>query len=182
MLLVDALVLGVVVGLIRKGSFAALQDVRLRFELSLVALLVFQAVLPGLSDGVGLPGPLALELWLLAMCLLAGLAIANSQHTGMLLAALGVAANALVIALNSGMPVLLTAYVPIGGSPIDPSLMAGDLLHVPLSQGTALGFLADIVPIPGPHWHRAVVSVGDLLLCIGAGWFIAHSMTLRRLK
>jgi len=175
-LLVDALLLGVAAGLVTGGSISALREVRLRFEMLMLGLLVFPAVLPTAAIRIGLSGPVALEMWVIAMCILCILAMTNARNPGMPLVALGVAANALVIVLNGGMPVLLTAYVPLGGPPIDPVSMAGDLLHVPLGQSTLLGFLSDVIPVPGPQWHRAVVSIGDVLLCAGVALFIAYSM------
>jgi hypothetical protein len=87
-----------------------------------------------------------------------------------LVAATGVALNALVIALNSGhMPQSAEAAIAVwGASHIDPLKLQN---VAPMRPESVLPWLADVLPQPGWLPRRNVVSVGDLLLAAGvAGW------------
>ncbi|MCX8007369.1 MAG: DUF5317 domain-containing protein, partial [Coriobacteriia bacterium] len=51
-----------------------------------------------------------------------------------------------------------------------------DLVHRPLTDDTVAPWLADVIPVPGPKGLRAVVSIGDLLLVAGVGWFLFRTV------
>ena len=97
-----------------------------------------------------------------------------------LLAAAGVALNALVIALNDGhMPQASEAAIAVwGASHIDPIKLQN---VAPMRPETVLPWLADVLPQPAWLPRRNVVSVGDLMLAGGvAAWaFSAMAPTIR---
>ncbi|MDI6712066.1 MAG: DUF5317 family protein [Anaerosomatales bacterium] len=173
-LLLAAVLAGLAAGLLTGGSLRNLQAVRLRWEVALFALLVLQLLLPRLAGTFGWPGSVALGVWLLAMAGLVVAALRNSRAPGMVLAAVGVALNLMVIGLNLGMPVSERAIRFLAGS----SEMTAeyDLVHRELGGDTLLPWLADVIPVPGPKGLRAVVSVGDLLLVSGVGWFLFRAV------
>jgi hypothetical protein len=94
------------------------------------------------------------------------------------LAALGVASNALVIALNGGhMPQSTEAALAVwGGSDIDPSRLQN---VARMGVDTRLAWLGDIFPEPAWLPRRNVVSPGDILLALGiASWvFVGATST-----
>lgn len=169
-LLFAAVLAGLVGGLLAGGSLRNLQMVRLHWEAALLGLLVLQLALPSIAEALGLPGPVALGCWLVAMAGLVGAALRNGRAPGMVLAAIGVALNLMVIGLNLGMPVSGRAVRFVSGDSAMP--VAYDLVHRELSSDTVLPWFADVIPVPGPRGLRAVVSVGDLLLVAGVGWFL----------
>ncbi len=173
-LLLAAVLAGLAAGLLTGGSLRNLQAVRLRWEAALFALLVLQLVLPRLAETFGWPAPIALGTWLLAMAGLVLAALRNARAPGMVLAAIGVALNLMVIGLNLGMPVSERAVRFLAGSS---EMTAGyDLVHRALDEGTLLPWLTDVIPVPGPKGLRAVVSIGDLLLVSGVGWFLFRAV------
>lgn len=105
-------------------------------------------------------GALVLSLVLAGICL-----ARNLRVPGLGLVLLGIALNALVVALNRGMPVSLDAAVR-AGAPVDARTLALDPRHVELGDGTLLPLLGDVVPVPLPLLPE-VVSVGDLLVALG---------------
>lgn len=173
-LLLAAILAGLVAGLAGGGSVRNLQAVRLRWEAVLFTLLVLQLVLPRLAQALRVPGPVALGIWLLAMAGLVLAALRNAQAPGMVVAAIGVALNLMVIGLNLGMPVSARAVRFLAGN--TEMAVEYDLVHRELDDRTVLPWLADIVPVPGPRGLRAVVSVGDLLLVSGVGWFLFRAV------
>jgi hypothetical protein len=87
-----------------------------------------------------------------------------------LVAAVGVALNTFVIALNDGhMPQAAEAAIAVwGASHIDPSRLQN---VAPMRPDTVLPWLADVLPQPAWIPRPNVVSVGDLLLAAGiAAW------------
>jgi hypothetical protein len=78
-------------------------------------------------------------------------------HTGLVFLAGGFLLNAVPIALNSRMP--------YSGRAADYLGLSGDTgKGVRIGPGTRLGWLGDVIPVPGV---RAIVSVGDLVLIVG---------------
>lgn len=173
-LLFAAMFAGLVAGLASGGSLRNLQTVRLRWEAVLFALLVLQLVLPRLAEMFGWPASVALGAWLLAMAGLVLAALRNAKAPGMVVAAVGVALNLMVIGLNLGMPVSASAVRFLAGD--SEMTVEYDLVHRRLGDETVLPWLADVIPVPGPTGLKAVVSVGDLLLVGGVGWFLFRAV------
>lgn len=75
-------------------------------------------------------------------------------------------ANTVAIVANRGMPVSRSALATIGNH--HPSVAQGNLFkHVLETPHTVLPWLGDVIPVPVPVL-RNVISVGDVLMCIGA--------------
>jgi hypothetical protein len=75
-------------------------------------------------------------------------------------------ANTVAIVANRGMPVSRSALAAIGNR--HPSVTQGNLFkHVLETPHTVLPWLGDVIPVAVPVL-RNVISVGDVLMCIGA--------------
>jgi hypothetical protein len=172
LLLLDGIVLGLVAGFAAGGSLKHLGNTHLHGEALMLILLVAQLSIPALAERFEVPKTPALAIWLLTMAGLVLLALWNRHVPGMLLVAIGISLNVLVIGFNSGMPVSLEAvrWLDPAAAPVF------DLLHGPLTEQTALAALADVVPVPGPSWHRGVASIGDFALMFGVALFIHNGM------
>lgn len=154
------LAIAIVVGLVRGGKLSNLTEIGVRawwllflgFGLQIGATFV-PVRLHDLGVGLILTSylPLLLFVWL------------NRQMAGLWVAGIGVLMNFTVIAVNSGMPVMLEAAELAGGS-ADIALGAK---HVVLTESTYLAFLADVIPLPGN-----VISIGDVFLGVGVGVFL----------
>lgn len=84
---------------------------------------------------------------------------------------LGSLANFLVIAANGGkMPVSPSAVASIGLNLTETGL------HILMSEGTRLFWLADIIPLPPPYPFPTVISVGDILIAAGVMLLIQNAM------
>ncbi len=172
MLFIVSLLIGLAVGGLRGGRLSGLRNVRLRHEGVLLALLVLQLTLPAFR----ISGPwtrIAFHVWLATFPILITIAVANRAQPGMWFVGTGLACNAVVVALNGGMPV---DSVAAGASVAVP---VGDFVHVPATPQTWLPLLADALRVPGvPGWGY-VISIGDVLLAVGVAVFIAKSMAIR---
>ncbi len=158
MLLVLAIAL--VVGLLRGGKLSNLTEIGVRsWWLLLVGfgLQIAAAFLPRTSHDIAVLLILAAYIPLLVFVWM------NRELAGLWMAGIGILMNFTVIALNSGMPVMIEAIRIAGGS-VDTALGAK---YVVLTGTTRLAFLADVIPLP-----KNVISLGDVFLAIGVGVFL----------
>lgn len=169
MIMAEAIFAALVVSSFTGGSIKHLAAVPLKGERILLVLLPAQLIWPTLAERLGLGCGASLLVWLLMMAGLAMVLMSNAgQQWALAIAALGIAANVLVIGLNQAMPVSIRAASEIGGTRTEArTALADDCLHEELNGDTLLPFLGDIIAIPGPKWQRAVVSLGDVTLCLG---------------
>lgn len=167
-LLIVCLAVGVLLGIIGGGSIHNFTVARLSHEALFLAFFVFLLAWPVVAELLGIGSVQFMIVWVLAALTLAGIALLNARHLGMLLIAAGLVANALVIGLNGGMPVVLDAEP---GNVLEESRARLDdaLLHIEYTDEVLLGFLADVVHVPGPRGLSSIVSLGDIFLCVGAG-------------
>jgi len=96
----------------------------------------------------------------------------NYRLPGMVLAALGLALNLLVISANGAMPVATGA-----ATGVNPQVQDSDFKHEWLDESTNLPWLADVIPL---RPLRSVLSLGDVLLAAGIGYFVFAQMTRSR--
>jgi hypothetical protein len=130
-----------------------------------LVLAAFAALLGGTAHALGL-------------LLSAGFAFAflerNRGVRGTGLIALGLLANAVVVAVNGAMPVSLHAADRAGADVTD-VLDGSDPRHELAGSGTRLSWLGDVVPVRLPR-HPEVVSPGDVLLAAGIAQLVVIGM------
>lgn len=168
----------VLVGLLRGGKLSNLAHLRLRGLSLFMAALTIQWLLVRLSlSGYSLVLAWQAPIYLSTFALLLIACWLNRQHRPVILCALGIFANALVVALNGGkMPVLQEPLAQILGGrppcPADPRFVT----HTLVTPETRLVFLADIIYLPPPYPSPGIFSLGDVLLAIGAFLLIQKGM------
>jgi hypothetical protein len=161
------------VGRLAGGSLERLARLRLRRRRLLLLALAAQVA------GVLVGGPVHPLGLVLSAGLVVGFLTANRGVRGTGLVALGLAANALVVAANGAMPVSAEAAARAGA---DTFALAGggDARHELLDDGARLRWLSDVVPLPLP-WRPEVVSPGDVLVAAGVAQLVVLGM-LRPLR
>lgn len=179
MLLIGAVV-GLVVGLVAGGRFDALLGVRLRYlALLLVALLIRFGTSWLIEAGSALVDALRLPLYGLSFGLVALVLWLNRSQPGLLLVMVGVLANGLAVVVNAGwMPYYPPALEMAGLTVAD---LSGSRFFTALPMDLGAGFLlqagpfGDVVPLPVP-FLRNVISIGDVAISIGLGWFVLATL------
>jgi len=167
-----ALMLGFIVGRLRRGRVVAIAGARLRLPwLFAVALACGLAV-----DFADIPEPGMIALLGLA----AGLAFSlrNFHVTGMMVIAIGVTTNLLPVALNGSTPVRTQALVDAGlvdAADVDRVLLEG--ARELTTDATVLPWLGDTVPVAV---FDQVMSFGDLIILAGLVSVISNLMLRRR--
>jgi hypothetical protein len=159
-LLVLALVGGLAVGLARGGSLEALGRIRV-VRPGLFAAAALAVIAARFVPGLQVPG------WIAATMLLALFAAANSRLPGLSLVLAGMALNAVVVTANGAMPVSQHQAELLG---FDADDIASSRVLEPTGPDTVLTPAADVIPFPFPG-APSLISVGDVLVCSGAGLF-----------
>lgn len=183
-----SLVLGLVLGLAARGNILNLASVRLRFIWLLFAGLVLRYATQFAIEA-GVEQAEANRLLLFAggfLLILVGL-WANREHPGLSLAFVGILLNAVAIVTNGGyMPVWEPSILAAGLDPAD----VGSAFHrvvgasgggIPADFLAQAGPLGDIIPIPIPFLQN-VVSIGDVFLAAGLGFFIFAVMVRHEME
>lgn len=174
MILISSIALGLLLRRLGGHELRSLSDLRLRGEGLLLLLLAAQSLAPLLRlDAVATR--VAFVAWLLTFPALIAVCLVNRKMKGMALLGTGLLLNLLVILANGGMPVAAAAVEQVRGALAGVAIPATDFVHVPMTAATALPWLADVVPVPGPPLVRSIVSPGDILLFAGIVTFIARA-------
>lgn len=176
-LLAAALGMGVVAGLIARGRFRNLREIRLWWT-----PVLFVALIIGLIPlFVGVPKGPRIALQIVSMLgVLAFLAINTARarggvRIGFWTIAMGWALNFIVIAANGGMPLSRWAYSKIESGPITPG-RGGFFKIVIAGPHSVLRPLGDVIPLRAVD---QVLSIGDVVLIIGIVVVIAAGMRAR---
>ena len=174
MLLLYAVALGLVAGLLTRGSIAALGSVKIKLWPVALIGLAFQLLLfsSPLAAVVGKLGP---SLYVVSTTLVLMTLVVNLRQPGFWLIALGAFANFTVIVANGGqMPASPEAFALLNGTPFVPTTNFSNSFIA--GPDTPLYFLADIFVLPRPIPLANVFSIGDVLIGLGGAWFIVRVM------
>jgi hypothetical protein len=174
-ILVYAIFLLIVVALLLQRDLSAIGRVSFRggwkLATAIIGLFVLQAVIV-----IFVPGQTIFQMATLILSQLAliFLILLNHRLSGAKIFALGIALNTAVMVANGGwMPVTPeTARFVHPDRPVATQTkpQASKNIILPRSE-TNLWILSDIIPVTLP-WRRNAVSIGDILLIIGAAQFI----------
>lgn len=152
------------------GSFSRLAQVRLRYSWLIMAALLVQILITELvTDG---PRPVLIGLHL-ATYAVAGIALwANRAVPGLLVVTVGAAMNAVTIALNNGtLPASPHAVEAAGLATKSGAFENSGVLAHPV-----LPWFGDIMATPSWLPFRNVISIGDIIILVGATIMI-HAIT-----
>jgi hypothetical protein len=166
-LILATIVVAFVIGLVAGRSAAGFPSTPVRWGWVALAGIALQLV--------PLPGEFAFAALLGSFGLLIVFAAANLRAAGFLMILVGLALNLLVIAANHGMPVTARALRDSGQASTLTDLIAnGGAKHHLAHDGTVLTPLADVIALPNPIGQA--LSVGDICVHLGVGWFIVAGM------
>jgi hypothetical protein len=166
-------VAAVAVGLLAGGSIRSFPTIPLRWWL--LALIGLGLQLAPIPDRYAFPALAA------SLVLLLVFAFINLRSPGFILILTGLMLNAVVIVSNHGMPVTRTALAASDRAQavaVAELRANGGAKHHLADDGSVLLPLSDAIGIPSPV--GAIVSVGDVCLYLGVGWFVAAALRPRR--
>ncbi|WP_144550220.1 DUF5317 domain-containing protein [Bacillus sp. X1(2014)] len=173
----DGIIISFIVGFLRKGNLRALAKLKLKWGWIFPLLLVVELAVFMFQNDSKFLGQISGSIYIVVYVLGLLFLFMNRKNPGFILILFGVFLNFLVMMMNGGrMPVSLVA-----ASILDPGYL--DVLkeqlyakHTSLTESTKLGFLGDIIPITDPYPRTQIISIGDVVMNIGAFLFIQYLM------
>lgn len=167
-LILLTVVVSLAVGFLAGGSLRAFPTVRTHLWWLALVGVAMQFVTGG--------GALEISLLLGSFVVLLVFVAANLRAPGFAFVMVGLLLNAAVITVNQGMPVSRGALVDSGQAATLPELAGnGDgQKHFLARDDTPLLPLGDVIPLGSPV--RQAISLGDILVHLGIGWFIVMAM------
>jgi hypothetical protein len=172
LLLGAILAIGLLIGWGLGGSLRNVAHVRVTLWFLFPIALILQVIPVPRGDG-GTARYLPFAVLLFSYLVLVLAVMANWRLRGFPIVLVGLVLNLIPIVINQGMPVSGTAVVEAGGRVEDVPTVKGGKHHLATSSDQAT-FLSDVLPIREPF--RTVVSVGDIVMYVGAAWFLAAAM------
>jgi hypothetical protein len=160
---VMTIALAVVVVIATKGSFSRLGGLHFRMLWLLFLGLAIQIGLEVVDVPKDRIEDVGIAILLLSYGAILGFCTVNRKVKGMILIAIGVALNVLVIALNQGMPTKDDVHERNGHDvhvPIEQTVK-----HRPQEDDDLLGFLGDVITVPG--FPNQQFSIGDIVMGLG---------------
>lgn len=164
---------GLVVGFLKKGNVWNMANLRLKVLWMLPIPYVLQHISVFYLHGVLYEAVLVVSYILLIM-----FCVTNIRVPGVAWSLFGTLANFVALAANGlRMPAYVPAVRAMAPS-ILPSLEAGTYgKSIAMGPSTHLNFLADIFGVD--LWPGSLLSIGDILFCIGLIVLIQYAMRLR---
>jgi hypothetical protein len=173
----DGIILSLLIGFFRGGSLKGIAHMKLRGGWLFPLLLGIEICIFLLQNKVSIIGQLSNGLFLAIYAIGLIFLWLNRHHPGFMVIFIGVLLNFIVMSLNGGrMPVSIEAAQFLGREYID-ALKAGIYgKHEAITESTLLPFLGDIIPLSPPYPRQQVISIGDVVMNVGAFIFIQHLM------
>lgn len=164
----------VVIGYLAGGRLRNFEPMRVNWWALAFGGIVLQALPVPDVDGLD-PRVVGAAMLIGSYALLLAFLAVNRWIPAAPLMAAGLLLNLTVVGLNGGMPVSAEAVRSAGG--IDSLEALADVpspKHHLMTDEDALRMLGDVIPIPEPI--GVVLSIGDVLLYAGMGWFVIQVM------
>lgn len=181
MVLLWALLLGLLIGFLRRGSLANLAQLDLRAGWLVLLAMLLQILIFPLGKGAQPLISWGTEYLHIASYVFLWLfALANYREWALGTMALGMLLNFIVITANGGyMPASLEALQAAGKTAVIESLLttgrSGNVIL--MSEQTKLNFLGDVFWLPSWVPGASAFSIGDLVLAVGIIWLLQAKMT-----
>jgi hypothetical protein len=175
----EYLVIAILIALARKGSISKLSDTNIKLWYLFIASFLVQGLAMYFYHRSSFIDNIYPLLIICSYLIILFAIWSNRTLTGFKFFGLGTFLNFLVIAVNGGrMPVSTDALESIGLSSYIPGLVEGVTKHQIITDETLLWFLADVIPMQPPFTlGSSVISVGDIFITLGVGWFIYKGMS-----
>ena len=179
-MILETAVIAILFALIKGGKFKNIGNIKFRFWYLIILGFFVQQVpefLVNLGDGkyAEIVNDLNFLFIVMSYILIALPLLFNLKIKGIYYALIGTVFNAIVIVANNGMmPVTKNAIITTG---YDKAVELGqklDMMHFVANENTQIKLLSDFIPIPKPYPVPHVLSIGDVLLCIGLFLFIQY--------
>mgnify|MGYP005749909329 CR=1 FL=1 len=177
----DGIVFAIIVALLRGGSINRFAYLKIRAALVFPLLLSFQIIIYFTQNKIPYIGMFSNLSFMIVYVIGLYFLWLNRELPGFIVIFIGVLLNFLVMGINGGrMPVSIEASQIL--DPFYVEALKNGLYgkHTAITEATKLTFLGDIIPIGYPYPRTQVISIGDIIMNIGAFIFIQHVMVAQK--
>ncbi|MCZ0755774.1 DUF5317 domain-containing protein [Anoxybacillus sp. J5B_2022] len=173
----DGILLSLLIGFFRGGNLKGIAEMKLRGGWLFPILLVIEIFIFILQNKIEIVAKLSNGMFLVIYATGLVFLWLNRHQPGFTVIFAGVLLNFIVMLLNGGrMPVSVEAAQFLGREYIE-ALKAGVYgKHEAITSATWLPFLGDIIPLSPPYPRQQVISIGDVVMNVGAFIFVQHLM------
>ncbi|MBB5325466.1 hypothetical protein HNQ34_002567 [Anoxybacillus tepidamans] len=173
----DGIILSLLIGFFRGGNLKGIAEMKLRGGWLFPILLVIEIFIFILQNKIEIVAKLSNGMFIAIYATGLVFLWLNRHQPGFMVIFAGVLLNFIVMVLNGGrMPVSVEAAQFLGREYIE-ALKAGVYgKHEAITSSTWLPFLGDIIPLSPPYPRQQVISIGDVVMNVGAFLFVQHLM------
>lgn len=175
---IEAVVIGIVVGMIRNGKFSNIADIRLR-GLFLVIISVLVQISPIFLIKFDLLSDYLYMFPFISLVIMSLAILMNISKKGMKIIFLGAILNIAAMGLNNFyMPIDFSSLEWAGLTPILESIKSSSILaYMNIENASTAGtYLGKILPLPSIYPLSKVLSIGDILISLGIILFFQGEM------
>ncbi len=178
---VEAILLGILIGILRGGRVAYLSKLNLR-HLNIFILSVIIQLLPFFLGGIDIIAQYSCLIYFVGYIILFVFLLCNISKKGFKLLVLGSAINIFVLAINSFKMPLYVNSITDKMSKMKLAIKTGNLVnYVQLeSLDKYTDYLGKIVHMPDFYPGVAAISIADIIIAIGIVVIIQDTMASKR--
>lgn len=182
----ETFILAIIVGFLLKGKPGNIANTPLRGAPFIFLGLILRNIaiifkLPFLNQHMDTIILIAPVLFVCSFALLAFGVLLNFSRWPMIIVFAGVFLNFVVVLANQGyMPVSSIGLKFAGYDMSKITSTKLDLNHILITTQTKLPFLSDIIAIPKPYPFPGMLSIGDVVMCMGLFFFVIIGMTTKK--
>ncbi|NMH70477.1 DUF5317 domain-containing protein [Bacillus sp. RO3] len=179
----DGILVAIIIGFIRGGSFKRFADIRFKMGWIFPLLLVLQLIIFYFQNKVAWIGEMSNASFMVIYVVGLAFLWVNREHPHFTAIFIGVFLNFIVMAVNGGrMPVSMEAAAVIDPQYLEATKNALYAKHTLVTESTKLAFLGDIIPLSAPYPREQAISIGDVVMNIGVFLFIQSVMVNKKEK
>ncbi|MBM7606300.1 hypothetical protein JOC75_004348 [Metabacillus crassostreae] len=177
----DGILLALVIGFLRGGSLKGFADITFKMGWVFPALLLFQFLIFSLQNKISWIGEISSFSFMAVYVIGLTFLWINRHHSHFKFIFFGVLLNFIVMLLNGGrMPVSYEAALLLDPYYLETTKDSLYAKHALMNDSTILSFLGDIIPLKAPYPREQIISIGDVIMNIGAFLSIQSIMVQKK--
>lgn len=174
----EAIILGIIIGIIRKGKLSNLGITSIRGWF-IIIIAFFIQIAPAFSSGIEFIKPMEKYTYIFSMVFMLIVILINLDKKGFSIILIGLLLNSLVVIMNGfKMPIYFEGLRLAGMADTIEAITNGNIInYINLDSVTNwTQYLGKFIVIPKPYPLAKVISVGDIFMSLGIIFFIQGEM------
>lgn len=178
LMFIEAIVLGIIIGLVRNGSFRNISITKIRGWFLILLALIIQVMISVFSN-ISIVQAYGKQFYIVSAVLITLTLIINLDKKAMWLILIGAILNYVVMFINGfRMPIYFEGLKLAGLEDMVDGIKNGEIInYMSLDEvGNWTKHLGKYIVIPKPYPMAKVISIGDIIMSLGMVLFIQGEM------